>query len=512
MVTTRAVGATARTGSAHAALVGSLAAVVLAVLVVLSPGLATAAAGPSATPSAPAVPTTADTSTDSGTSNDSGMSTGSDSSNDSGTSEPSPSSDAPTTAEPDPVLVEVFWGDGCGFCKQLFDFLIDLDAELDGFEVATYEVWYQPANRAYFAERAAELGLEPDAVPFTIIDGTETWFGFSPQIGRQMEAAIVERLPGEHAGPPADVDGTLVDVPLLGEIDVAGRSLVLSTALIAFVDGFNPCSLWVLTVLLALVLHTGSRLRVAAIGGAFLLVTTVIYGLFIVGVYSAMSFVGALGWIRGAVAVFALGFGLINVKDYFWFRSGPSLTIADEHKPGIYRKARNLVRPGVSLPAAVIGAMLMAAGVALIELPCTAGFPVIWSDQVNAAGASGATFALLLGLYLAIYLFDELLVFGAAVVTMRVTKVQERHGRVLKLIGGAVMISIAVTILVSPETMDSITGVLLVFGMALAASALVVIVDRIVRGPGQPAAGTGSSPGRRATTNRSTASRSPSGV
>jgi thiol-disulfide isomerase/thioredoxin len=390
----------------------------------------------------------------------------------------------------EPVVVEVFWGDGCGYCEALLDDLAELSTRLAGFDVVTYEVWRNPANRALMEQRAAALGVRAEAVPFTIVDGTQSWLGYTAAIGRQIEAAIVAALGGTPttADPPGDTPAeTVIDVPLLGEVDVQGRSLALTTVFIALVDGFNPCSLWVLTVLLALVLHTGSRRRVAFIGGTFLVVTTLIYGLFIVGIYSALSFVGALGWIRGVVAVFALTFGLVNVKDYLWFKVGPSLTIADEHKPGIFRQARGLVRPGISLPAAMVGAGVMAAGVALVEIPCTAGFPVIWSDLVNAAGASRATFAVLLALYLLIYLFDELLVFGAAVVTMRVTKLQERHGRVLKLVGGMVMITIAVTILVAPEAMDSPTGVLRVFGAALAASALVAAIDRIVRKTGDRA-------------------------
>lgn len=422
----------------------------------------------------------------------------------------------------EPVTLLYFGADGCPFCEQMERYLDDLEADFgDDLEVIRYEVSGDQEAQDRWVRELAERGREASGVPTTIL-GDQVWVGFNRDIGERITQAVSREVaqrdpPDGEVGPEVPVpDDTSVSVPFLGEIDVAARSALAATALIAFIDGFNPCSLWVLTVLLALVLHTGSRMRVAAIGGAFLLVTTLIYGLFIVGVYSAMSFIGALGWIRGAVAVFALGFGLINVKDYFWFRTGPSLTIADEHKPGIYRKARNLVRPGVSLPAAVVGAMLMAAGVALIELPCTAGFPVIWSDQVNAAGASGAEFGLLLGLYLGIYLFDELLVFGAAVVTMRVTKVQERHGRVLKLIGGAVMISIGITILVSPDTMDTISGVLKVFGLALAASALVVLIDRLRRGPRQPEAesaeGAAAGSGSRATTSRSTASRSPSEV
>ena len=388
---------------------------------------------------------------------------------------------APDEPVPDePVIVEVFWGDGCPYCEDLLDALDRLADDLSGFVVEDHEVWYDEDGRDLMFARAAELGVDVQAVPFTVI-GEESWVGYSTQIERQIEAAIVVRLPGAAPIDLPDDDGTRIDVPLVGDVDVAGRSLLLTTVLIAFVDGFNPCSLWVLTVLLALVLHTGSRHRVALIGGTFLLVTTAIYGLFIVGVYSALSFVGALGWIRGVVALFALTFGVINVKDFFWFKVGPSMTISDEHKPGIYRQARALGRPGAALPAVMAGAAVMAAGVALVEIPCTAGFPVIWSDLVATADTSTATFALLLGVYLLVYLFDELLVFGAAVVTMRATKLQERHGRVLKLIGGMVMITIAVTILFAPDVMNTIGGVLMVFLISVTASGAVALADHVVR-------------------------------
>lgn len=401
---------------------------------------------------------------------------------------------ADAASDGDDVVVEVFWGDGCGFCERLLDHLDELATRQPGFVVETYEVWYDADNLRYLQRRGAELGVSVEAVPFTIVAGEDSWLGFSPTIARQIDAAIAARVDTPTTGdpttpgtpvPPPDGDEVIVDVPLVGAVDVEGRSLVLTTALIAFVDGFNPCSLWVLTVLLALVLHTGSRRRVAMIGGSFLVVTTLVYGLFLVGIYGALTFVSALGWIRVAVAAFALVFGLVNVKDYLWFRVGPSFTIADQHKPGIIRRARGLIRPGMSLPAAMAGAAAMAVGVSLIEIPCTAGFPVIWSDRLSAAGVSGAMFALLLGLYLLIYLVDELLVFGAAVVTMRVTKLQEHHGRALKLVGGMVMIAIAVTILVDPGIMDTPTGVLVVFGIALAASAAVAGIDRVLRVTGR---------------------------
>jgi glutaredoxin len=382
------------------------------------------------------------------------------------------------------IVIDIYWGHGCPFCHDAIEYMTAFADEEDGVEVRTFEVWYDPANRERMERVADELGVRAEAVPLIVV-GTQTWSGFNDAIGRSIEAAVLERRDGvrsaDEVPAPDGSSSAVIDLPLVGDMDLAGRSALVATVLIALVDGFNPCSLWVLTVLLALVLHSGSRARVLAIGGTFLVVTSLVYGLFIVGVYSTLGLVSAMDGIRLVVAVFALTFGLINIKDFLWFKRGVSLTIPDEHKPGIYRRVRALVRPGLSLPAALAGTVVMAGGIALIELPCTAGFPVIWSDLMRAADVGGAEFGSLLGVYMSIYLFDELVIFGAAVFTMRATKLQERHGRMLKLVGGMVMVAIAVAIVLFPAAMESIGGVVAVFGVALAASGVLAAVERRVR-------------------------------
>jgi thiol-disulfide isomerase/thioredoxin len=391
--------------------------------------------------------------------------------------------DPPGEVQP-AVVIDIYWGDGCPFCDAAIEHLTAFAEAEEGVEVRTFEVWFDATNRARMARVADELGVRTDAVPFIVV-GSRSWTGFDGAIGRSIEAAVRELRADDQPADEVPVaegpSSAVIDVPLVGDMDLAGRSTLLATALIALVDGFNPCSLWVLTVLLALVLHTGSRTRVVAIGGTFLVVTTLVYGLFIVGVYSTLGLVSALDGIRLVVAVFALTFGLVNIKDFLWFKRGISLTISDDQKPGIYRRVRALVRPGMGLPAALAGTVVMAGGIALIELPCTAGFPVIWSDLVRSAGVSGAEFASLLGVYLSIYLLDELVIFGAAVFTMRATRLQERHGRILKLVGGMVMIAIAGAIVFFPTAMETIGGVLAVFGVALAASGVLAAIERRVR-------------------------------
>ena len=85
----------------------------------------------------------------------------------------------------------------------------------------------------------------------------------------------------------------------------------MSTLLIGFVDGVNPCSLWALSMLLAIVLHSGSRGRVLAVGATFLTATAGMYAAYVVGIYGVLDLLGGLDWIRLAVAIVAALFGLV---------------------------------------------------------------------------------------------------------------------------------------------------------------------------------------------------------
>ena len=84
----------------------------------------------------------------------------------------------------------------------------------------------------------------------------------------------------------------------------------------------------------------------------------------------------------------------------------------------------------------------------------------------------------LLTAYLLVYLLDEILVLAVAIVTLRIGRMQETHGRTLKLIGGMVMLALGVVMLVAPGMMESLTGSLVVIGLALAGALGVMAVSR----------------------------------
>lgn len=384
----------------------------------------------------------------------------------------------PAAAAEEPVELILFYGQGCPHCAAEIEFLGALVEEFPELEIQAYEIYNNPANRAYFVETMAALGQEPSGVPTTIV-GERVWVGYDDSVGAQIRA-VVEAL-HEPAAPPPSLPterSEVIDIPLIGPIDVGGSSLVVATFLIALVDGVNPCSLWVLSILLALVLRTGSRRRVLAIGTTFLTITALLYALYIAGLFGFLSQVANLTWIRLAMAAVALAFGIINLKDYFWFKRGISLSIPERGKPWIYRRLRSVSDAGESLPVALGGTAFLAVGVSVLETPCTAGYPLLWSNLLatNEVGLAGAI--PLFALYMAVFLLDELVVFGVAVVAMRATKLDEGKGRVLKLVGGTVMVVLAGTLIFFPEAMTSLAGAVGVFAVAAAVILVVLLAER----------------------------------
>ncbi len=374
--------------------------------------------------------------------------------------------------DPPPPLV-LFWGDGCPHCEAEWEFLASLGADFPDLEVIGYEVWHSETNRAVMIQLLAERGEEPSGVPTTIF-GDEMWIGFSDSTARQIEDAVAAAFGDDDA--PANPSET-IDLPLIGERDVGSTSLFVSTLLIAFVDGFNPCSLWALSILLALVLRTGSRRRVIAVGTTFLVVTASLYALYIVGLYGVLELAAHATWIRSSMAVVALTFGVVNVKDFFAFKRGPSLMISDRAKPRLYQRMRSVAddRP---IQAVLAGTVVLATGVSLLETPCTAGYPLLWTDLVTRQGVATSTAVGLFGLYMAVFLLDEFAVFGTAVVAMRAAKLEERHGRALKLVSGTLMIVLAAVLILAPDLMQNLTGVAVTFGAAAIVSAFVLAVER----------------------------------
>jgi hypothetical protein len=67
-----------------------------------------------------------------------------------------------------------------------------------------------------------------------------------------------------------------------------------------------------------------------------------------------------------------------------------------------------------------------------------------------------------------------------ATFTLKSSRIEEKHGRILKLIGGVLMLTLAIVMLIDPKIMNNLTGTLIIFGIAIAATAVILLLHRVV--------------------------------
>jgi len=230
--------------------------------------------------------------------------------------------------------------------------------------------------------------------------------------------------------------------------------LPLFTFIIALIDGFNPCNLFVLTLLLGLLVSAShSRKRIYLVGYTFVLVVFVVYFFFMAAWLNIFKFIGFVDPLRIGIAVLALVAGLINCKEFFWFRKGVTLMIQEKHKGPLLRMIDRMKEKIMyaSLSALIFSSIALAAFSSLIELPCTAGFPIIYSGVL--AGKymtySFGSYAYLL-LYNLVYVLPLAVVIGIMGYTFQGRQISKKQMQIIKLIGGLIMIALGIILLVNP--------------------------------------------------------------
>ncbi|MEF8773034.1 hypothetical protein [Halodesulfurarchaeum sp.] len=222
------------------------------------------------------------------------------------------------------------------------------------------------------------------------------------------------------------------------------------------------------------------RNKVLIVGGTFLAVTGAIYGFFVAGIFTAMDIIAHLDVVRYVVAVFAIGFAVVSIKDYFFFGEGVSFTIPDRVKPDVYRGLREAVQTDGTL-STIFATAVMAGGVALIELPCTSGFPVVWSNLVAVHDPSKGIFGALVLVYILLYLAVEIVIIGAAWYSMDRVPYSEIHGRFLKLFAGVVLLGLGIAMVIRPEILENVRETVILFLGAVIFSGLIVWAESVVR-------------------------------
>lgn len=387
------------------------------------------------------------------------------------------------------VVLHYFYSPSCPHCQVAGPYLDSLDRELPWLELRKYSVRDSRENARLYLDTAASLGVEVQSVPgFIFCRQLRVGFDTPETSGAEMRRAL-EACHQALSGGAAAAAGpaSQVDLPLLGSVDPADLSLPVLTLVLAGVDAFNPCAFFVLLFLLSLMVHARSRARMLLVGGTFVVISGLVYFVFMAAWLNLFLLAGELRAVTVAAGLVALVIGAINVKDYFWFKQGISLSIPDAAKPGLFRRMREVVAAGATGPM-LFGTVLLAIVANSYELLCTAGLPMVYTRALTLAALPTWQYYAWLAAYNVIYVIPLLAIVVVFAWTLGARKLSESEGRVLKLVSGCMMLAFGVLLLAAPHWLTvpaaSVGIVAVAVLVALATNALWGRMQRGKPGPG----------------------------
>jgi hypothetical protein len=377
------------------------------------------------------------------------------------------------------VHLYFFWSESCPHCQAAHPFVAAIPHERPWVVLHEIEVSRDRANGQRFVELAEAVGARAESVPTLIYCGRLEvgWDGEQATGAQLLRGLDACRSGGATA---ALSTGAPLHLPLLGAVDPQALSLPLFTVVIAALDAFNPCAFFVLLFLLSLLAHERDRRRMLAIGAVFVLASGLMYFAFMAAWLNVFVLLGALEAVTLVAGGIAILVGLLNLKDFFAFRRGPSLSIPETAKPGLYRRARAVMQS--ASPTAMLAATLFLAVAAnFYELLCTAGFPMVYTRILTLHETAPAARYAYLALYNAVYVVPLALIVLAFVGTMSAHKLTEREGRLLKLMSGTMMFELGLLLAFAPAWLNSLA---VTAGLVAAALLVTLVAARFTTGDG----------------------------
>lgn len=386
---------------------------------------------------------------------------------------------APAAAQTPPAApadttpaVYVFGRDDCGFCKQQFEWLEEAGIPYN------YENILEDEEAAELFRAIAKKHGVSRVTPITIV-GPNVFVGFNGPntTGARIEAALANidqtdiRTPREHlahapeqtvtaGGGCTDIrceaaatSAYLINLPLLGEVDLKAFSLFSLSALLGTIDGFNPCAMWVLITFLVLLSQAGSRRKMVFLAGLFILAEGVMYNLILNVWYKTWDFVALDQIVTPLVGLVAVGGGLFFL--YRYYKNRNVALVCDISDIETQQKTINRFKAVATQPitlASVAAILLIAFSVNVIEFACSVGIPQAFTKILELNDLTFLERQFYILVYTFGYMLDDLIVFALAI--WGYGKLQahgQKFSQLSLLLGGLLMLVLGAMLVLNPS-------------------------------------------------------------
>lgn len=362
------------------------------------------------------------------------------------------------------VRLYLFYSDTCPHCASEELLLEDLQKKYDNLVVYKYEVSNNESSELMNKALKA-LDYSTNRVPFTVI-GSKHFSGYNVNVGYQIEDMIKYYSGFSHKDVVGEILGIVptfvgeekpnqalsgnVKIPILGEINPKSISIPLVAVVLGLIDGFNPCAMWVLIFLITILIGMNDRKKMWILGIIFLLTSAIVYLLFMVAWLNIALKMNQIRWLQLIIATIALTAGTININNYFKAQDDGCSVVEAKKRRKIFEKIKKFAGQK-SFIVAILGIMGLAFTVNLIELACSAGLPLLFTQILAINNLSKLMYAINILIYIFFFLLDDLIVFIVAMITLKVTGISTKYTKYSHLIGGLIMLIIAILMIFKPE-------------------------------------------------------------
>ncbi len=363
----------------------------------------------------------------------------------------------PNTVEQNGVYL--FYHPGCPHCHKAMKF-IDEELKDEYPNIIFYNINItEKKNSQLFKQYGMEYGMDINKMGTpTIFIGDKYMVGYAnnSNSGYALKQMVQEfannsaiktptkKLANEENTTPITKEMTekskILDLPFFGEIDVFKTSLPLLSVILGFVDGFNPCAMWVLAYLISLVAGLDDKKKMWKIVGAFVLAEGIMYFLFMTTWLNLFLLLGYIYYITLFVGIVALYTGITSIKAFIDTRGGAlvcKVGNADSKRKTMSRMER-LVNSELKGIAGFISILCLAFVVNSIEFMCSAAIPAVYTNVLANSNISSFMHYFYIFIYNIFYMLDDYIIFGMALFAIN-KYMGDNYARWCKLIGGAIL-------------------------------------------------------------------------
>lgn len=367
--------------------------------------------------------------------------------------------------------IVVFVRDGCPHCADFEAFATE-----KGWPVEYHEVTDIHAQ-SLFQQVQDRAPLLNQGVPTIIINGTvmqgyetnettgvkvekklsecqsdqENCISFEDFVASSAEVEVESAAEGTcKEDCEADLDKYVFDFWFIGEVDLTLLSLPMLSILLGFLDGFNPCAMWVLITLLTLLINTHDMRKVWIIGGTFLFVSGAVYYMFIAAWLNVFLIIGYNMWVQKLIGIVAIGGGGFYLYEAFGKNPNECQVTSMSHRQRVIAKMKEIMQR-TQWFAMVTGVAILAVSVNMIELVCTAGLPAIFTQILAFNNITDMARYGYIGLFILMYMIDDLVIFGIAIYTLHATGMTTKYRRFTLIFGGLLMYCLGLLLIYAPE-------------------------------------------------------------